>query len=132
MMWNTYDEWKSGSYLDDEIEDAEEICATCAEPGEMTHVSPLGERICRRCGESDDWLADGMEDPVAIPTDAVTRICRFRETCSCCGRKFGAAEWSRLQYVGIQEAPGMSLELRNCSCGSTIALVLADATGGSK
>jgi hypothetical protein len=65
-MWNTYDEWKSGSYLDDETEDAEEICATCAEKAEMTHVSPLGERICRRCGESGDWSADGMDEPEPI------------------------------------------------------------------
>lgn len=62
-MWTTYDDWKTGIYLDDETEDSDEICATCAEQSEMTHLSPLGERICRRCGESGDWSSDGMEDP---------------------------------------------------------------------
>ncbi len=36
--------------------------------------------------------------------------------------------WSKLELVGVQRAPatdddeGYSLELRNCACGSTLAL----------
>lgn len=47
-------------------------------------------------------------------------------TCSC-GRAYDHASWDRLILVGGMdandpEAPAMILELRNCSCGSTITL----------
>ncbi len=40
------------------------------------------------------------------------------KTCGC-GRAFTAAAWARLPYVGIMAG---CLEMRNCLCGSTIAV----------
>lgn len=43
--------------------------------------------------------------------------------------KLNAAAWSALELIGVQEIeafedePAGALELRNCSCGSTLALV---------
>ena len=34
-------------------------------------------------------------------------------------------DWILLDFVGFQKAPGMKLELRNCRCGSTIAVRLS-------
>lgn len=47
-------------------------------------------------------------------------------TCSC-GLKHDSLSWIELSFVGIQEipaiasAPAYALELRNCSCGSTLS-----------
>lgn len=45
------------------------------------------------------------------------------KTCSC-GKRYNEAEWKRLPLVGEQDDGVERLELRNCSCGSTIAIVL--------
>lgn len=43
--------------------------------------------------------------------------------CGCCGREYTRVTWDLLPLVGIQVVPGwMDLELRNCACGSTLAL----------
>lgn len=44
--------------------------------------------------------------------------------CPCCGSAFTHAEWKALEFVGIQSFDGdpEELELRNCPCGSTIAV----------
>jgi hypothetical protein len=35
--------------------------------------------------------------------------------------------WSQLKYVGVQHCDGLpSLELRNCTCGTTLAIELED------
>lgn len=45
-----------------------------------------------------------------------------------CGHAISEEEWETLRYIGIQSVPpsfGMpDLELRNCVCGSTIAVVV--------
>lgn len=54
---------------------------------------------------------------------------RFGETlvvCKRCGRSFTFDEWCKLPYVGLQVFPDETLELRNCPCGSTHAIVLED------
>lgn len=47
------------------------------------------------------------------------------KTCAC-GRSFGSKGWNLLDYVGIHkdEPPHPDLELRNCICGSTIAVAM--------
>lgn len=46
------------------------------------------------------------------------------KTCKC-GRVHSQVEWSQLPLVGEQRLPwGEVQELRNCACGSTIAIVL--------
>lgn len=53
----------------------------------------------------------------------------FIKKCGC-GRRFSRAQWDALTYVGRIDTPAdaygpaESCELRNCSCGSTIALDL--------
>lgn len=50
------------------------------------------------------------------------------KTCSC-GRSHSLASWRDLPYVGIQRVDGEpDLELRNCACGSTLAIELVDET----
>lgn len=45
-----------------------------------------------------------------------------------CGRTFTREGWDRLEFVGRQHVPEdefgpeISIELRNCPCGSTIAI----------
>ncbi len=51
------------------------------------------------------------------------------KTCGC-GRRYSRAEWGALPCVGVSfspadaEGPAEHLEYRNCSCGSTIAIVV--------
>lgn len=40
------------------------------------------------------------------------------KTCNCCHRDYTRAQFHALPYVGVME----ELTLRNCTCGSTIAL----------
>lgn len=48
--------------------------------------------------------------------------------CSC-GTEYTSAEWSRLPYVGEQADDEESLELRDCVCGSTRAVVRRRSAG---
>jgi hypothetical protein len=43
--------------------------------------------------------------------------------CSC-GCSYTRGQWEGLHYVGRQADPEETLELRNCPCGSTMAVVL--------
>ena len=52
---------------------------------------------------------------------------QFPHRCSC-GANYTRAQWQSLKYVGIQHGvAGEQLELRNCSCGTTRAIVLVAA-----
>ncbi len=46
------------------------------------------------------------------------------KVCGCCGRRYGALEWARLEHVGHQDdGDGGWLILRNCiDCKSTISV----------
>lgn len=79
-----------------------------------------------------EWDRAGRREPrrrMSEATDsALNRIADSRArwskpyaTCSC-GKSFTATEWCLLPLVGVQRMPGESLELRNCSCGSTISV----------
>lgn len=60
-------------------------------------------------------LLDTLRAP---PATTVVRSCA-------CGKSYDRAGWLALEYVGIQVAdPDERYELRNCTCGSTIALEL--------
>lgn len=44
-------------------------------------------------------------------------------TCRCCSIHYPESAWGRLDYVGIQgDGAGGHLQLRNCACGSTLAV----------
>lgn len=48
------------------------------------------------------------------------------KTCAC-GRTYTAAEWAELRLVGVQVVPDWcSLELRDCECGSTLAVEVTE------
>lgn len=45
--------------------------------------------------------------------------------CTCCGRLLAPLEWYALPFVGLwsaEETGDVALELRNCRCGSTLAV----------
>lgn len=47
--------------------------------------------------------------------------------CQTCGAKYLTGEaWDALPFVGIQHGGGMSIELRNCVCGSTLSVEIED------
>lgn len=43
--------------------------------------------------------------------------------CSC-GKHYDAKTWVALSYVGVQDPKDYPMELRNCSCGSTLGVDL--------
>jgi hypothetical protein len=45
-----------------------------------------------------------------------------------CGARYDAAGWLALPYLGVQQldAGEPRLELRNCTCGSTLAIELRE------
>lgn len=45
-------------------------------------------------------------------------------SCRLCGARHHASDWLRLKYVGVQSDDVESLELRNCRCGTTLAVVI--------
>jgi hypothetical protein len=47
----------------------------------------------------------------------------WRKTCSC-GIAYDLAGWKALPFKGIQPDPEEPLELKDCACGSTMAVVL--------
>lgn len=52
---------------------------------------------------------------------------RLSVTCKSCGTHHGPDEWLALKSLGLQEqadAPSQPMELRNCACGSTLAMML--------
>lgn len=65
-----------------------------------------GPRACRRCGGT------GLRAIQAI------------KTCGCCGIAYTSATWELLELVGYQEDEVERLELRNCRCGSTLAIAI--------
>lgn len=49
---------------------------------------------------------------------------QFPKICTCCGKSHDAAAWKALEFVGTWGDSVETLELRNCQCHSTIAVVL--------
>jgi len=47
-----------------------------------------------------------------------------------CGRQYDSGEWKLLPYVGEIDDEVERLELRNCSCKSTLAIVLGPSLIG--
>ncbi|MDB4946208.1 MAG: hypothetical protein JWP97_5742 [Labilithrix sp.] len=63
----------------------------------------------------DEQCAPTMR-PDTLPTPPPVRVCG-------CGRSHDRDEWQGLRLVGLQEdGEGGELELRNCQCGSTLAI----------
>jgi hypothetical protein len=53
----------------------------------------------------------------------------FVKRCSC-GRKYTTLEeWDALNFVGAMPDDNGALEMRNCVCGSTIAVRMSDVAG---
>lgn len=53
--------------------------------------------------------------------------------CSCCGHDHDAESWGSLEYLGIMDPEDgePAIEMRNCTCGSTLAIELP-GTGAAK
>ncbi len=66
----------------------------------------------------DLGVASTLPPPPSLPL----KQCR-------CGCVYTPSEWSGLEYVGLMDdGAGGTLELRNCLCGSTIAITLPGAS----
>lgn len=50
---------------------------------------------------------------------------QFPKKCSCCNRVHEAASWTALPLKGIQKDEWEAMELRNCQCNSTLAVITA-------
>ena len=74
--------------------------------------------------------AGALARPVQLnlPMEART----MHKQCTCCGRTYDRHEWTRIALAGrtkvLMRQPGEPkwLELRNCPCGSTIAVGITD------
>ena len=55
------------------------------------------------------------------------------KVCACCNRGYTVAAWQQLSKRGqqivpsLEGAPGFTLDLRNCWCGSTLAVEVKEA-----
>lgn len=70
--------------------------------------------------------ASSLPPPLSpLEVDAILDVCLGRELFSkpCgCGLVHDHAAWSALPYVGDMHDEDVVLELRNCRCGSTLAI----------
>jgi hypothetical protein len=58
-------------------------------------------------------------------------ISHFPKVCRCCGSAHSESQWDDLPVVGRLDdrddsLDGALLELRNCTCGTTLSVCLAD------
>ena len=51
------------------------------------------------------------------PLDAPVKACG-------CGRSYSREQWGALDYAGTQDDGSEVVELRNCTCGSTLGVVV--------
>ena len=51
----------------------------------------------------------------------------FPKRCNCCGREHDANEWFELRYVGEIDDGVEVLELRDCACRSSLAIVVRES-----
>jgi len=92
------------------------------------------EEYFRECREVKLGYAEGQEStscqrPKAklAPRDAFMVAVQFPRACTCCGLVvLTEAAWDALPLVGVQADDSETLELRNCPCGSTQALLTSD------
>jgi hypothetical protein len=98
-------------------------CPSCR--GEGAVPGPFGPRPCARCDRERRCIVcptcNGTGLRAAIPESEWTP-----KVCTCCGMVISAETWRALRYVGVQEIDDEpDMELRNCECGTTLAVILA-------
>jgi hypothetical protein len=55
----------------------------------------------------------------------------FPKPCNCCGARHSSERWQELPLLGRSALAGMTLEYRDCTCGSTLTVsVAAELTRG--
>jgi hypothetical protein len=76
-----------------------------------------GETYGEAMGRALSWDVDSPRLQLDLdgPPPLLVRRCG-------CGREYDAASWRDLPFVGHQDDGVESIELRNCPCGSTIAV----------
>ncbi len=62
------------------------------------------------------------DDLSSLPSELEAAPC-LPKSCGC-GRIHDAFAWIALPYVGVMADDVESLELRNCACGSTLAIAV--------
>lgn len=78
-----------------------------------THDPPSTNRLRSRLARGSG--ADRADREAALDREA--------KRCAC-GRVYGKLAWADLRFVGVMGHAGRLLELRNCSCGSTLGVEL--------
>ena len=72
----------------------------------------------------------GAEPVVAVMTQLRTSAKIVVRVCSMCGTRHTYSTWAKLRFLGYQDdGNGECIELRNCTCGSTIAIDLERRSG---
>jgi len=66
-------------------------------------------------------MTTDIETADTLPVGPLVKVCG-------CGRTFSAHEWSLLHCLGSMVDEEGTIELRNCPCGSTIAVEIVIAT----
>jgi hypothetical protein len=98
-------------------------CSRCR--GEGAVAGPFGPRVCLDCdpvrrGTVACGQCHGVGLRASVPESEWTP-----KVCTCCGTVLSAEAWRALRCIGVQELPDEpDLELRNCECGTTLAVVL--------
>lgn len=127
----THPLWTMSARVEKERERREKEYTTRPEPGPRQGVEYHGEHLKMRG-------LDGLDDGVSGACDqgshqrcdheACECACHQAKVCTKCGKRYDARAWTELPLVGRQavdaddQGPAYVLELRNCRCGSTLAV----------
>lgn len=79
---------------------------------------------CPQCGKDEPTTVLGTSGDGLIRIDVTCKCGHrfevFAKTCKCCRRTYDRAGWNALPSPGHMD--GGRVELRNCSCGATLAI----------
>jgi len=87
-----------------------------ADCGCVVHEPGTENEVVLLCDDHDFTLR--MYGSETISTEPVVNMCS-----TCCAYRT-KSEWSKLEHIGDMTDEVESLELRNCTCGSTISIVI--------
>lgn len=95
----------------------------------MTDLDLLAERLYLKSTRNYDAVDSVRSEVRRRARAAIANALPFKR-CAC-GRAFTRADWEQLEFVGVQETDDEDAhyrtEMRNCPCGSTIAVEVATA-----
>lgn len=105
--------------MDDIIEEVYEIVSKATKQPKLRGMAGMDD------GVSDDCDLGACE---RCTTEDCEHRCHFVASCSKCGANYSNGSWAELQQLGVQKVdadewgPAEVLVLKNCVCGSTLAV----------